>query len=55
VLPETTQRNREISVVATFYLCYFSCVKYGFHSSAFQFHISPYKFFRLLNYTASYF
>jgi len=55
VLPDTTQIKPEICVGVPLHLCYFFRVKRGFQSSPFQFHISPYKFFRLLNYTASYF
>jgi hypothetical protein len=45
----------ENSVVAHRNLCYLLFVTHEFSHEAFQFHVSPYKFFRLLEYTASYF
>jgi len=46
---------RSIFLVACQNLCYQLSVTHEFSHEAFQHYVSPYKFFRLLEYTASYF
>ena len=62
MLLETTQRTmekyrgpNENFLVARHNLCYQLFVTHEFSHEAVQYRISPHKFFRLLEYTASYF